>query len=81
MTASIDWPISWDRPTKKGGPLRAAFTFIAVTPEQMHELNTRLVALLAEFPPAATTDPSVRRVSVSVMARPLELDRPPEATS
>jgi DNA-binding transcriptional ArsR family regulator len=72
LDATPNWPREWV------DVLGLYDTFVHVTPEQMHELNERLLALLAEYRTLAQDDPRGRRVQVNVFARPLEPDVGPE---
>jgi DNA-binding transcriptional ArsR family regulator len=72
LDASPSWPAEWV------DVLGLHDTFVHVTPEQMHDLNARLDALLAEYRSLAQADPRGRRVSVNVFARPLEPGVVPE---
>jgi len=68
LDATPNWPREWV------DVLGLNDTFVHVTPEQMHELNGRLDALLAEYRTLARDDPRGRRITVNVIARPLEPD-------
>ena len=72
MDAAPNWPREWV------DVLGLYDTFVHVTPEQMHELNERLLALLGEYRTLAQDDPRGRRVQVNVFARPLEPEVAPE---
>ena len=73
LDATPNWPREWV------DVLGLNDTFVHVTPEQMHELNTRLDALLAEYRTRAQDDPRGRRVTVDVIARPLEPEIAPSS--
>jgi DNA-binding transcriptional ArsR family regulator len=72
LDATPNWPHEWV------DVLGLYDTFVHVTPEQMHELNDRLLAVLAEYRTLAQDDPRGRRVQVNVFARPLEPEVAPE---
>jgi DNA-binding transcriptional ArsR family regulator len=71
LDAAPNWPAEWV------DVLGLNDTFVHVTPEQMHELNTRLNALLAEYRSVGEGDPRARQISVNLFARPMEPDVAP----
>ena len=72
LDAAPNWPAEWV------DVFGLNDTFVTVTPEQMHELNSRLDALLAEYRTLGEGDPRARRASVSTFSRPMDLDVVPE---
>jgi DNA-binding transcriptional ArsR family regulator len=68
LDAAPNWPAEWV------DVFGLNDTFVTVTPEQMHELNNRLDALLAEYRTIGEGDPRARRASVSTFSRPMDLD-------
>jgi DNA-binding transcriptional ArsR family regulator len=73
LDAASNWPVEWV------DVFGLNDTFVTVTPEQMRELNTRLNALLAEYRTIGEGDPRVRRASVNIFSRPMDLDVVPES--
>jgi DNA-binding transcriptional ArsR family regulator len=73
LDATPNWPAEWV------DVFGLNDTFVHVTPEQMHELNTRLDALLAEYRTIGEGDPRARRASVNIFARPMDPDVVPES--
>src|SRR5215218_3089966 len=72
LDAAPNWPAEWV------DVFGLNDTFVTVTPEQMHELNSRLDALLAEYRTLGEGDPRARRASVSTFSRPMDLDAVPD---
>jgi DNA-binding transcriptional ArsR family regulator len=70
LDASPSWPAEWV------DVLGLNDVFVTVTPEQMHDLNARLEALLAEFRTVGEDDPRARRISVYTYARPTDFEPP-----
>lgn len=73
LDAAPSWPAEWV------DVLGLNDTFVTVTPEQMHDLNARLDALLAEYRTLASNDPRGLRVSMHTFARPRDLASPSAA--
>ena len=72
LDAAPNWPAEWVDVCGLND------TFVTVTPEQMHQLNGRLDALLAEYRTIGEGDPRARRASVSTFTRPMDLDAVPD---
>ena len=75
LDAAPGWPSHWV------DALGMSDTFVTVTPEQMQELQMRLVALLAEFRSAGEGVSQARKISVYSFARPLDPHLPPDEGS
>jgi DNA-binding transcriptional ArsR family regulator len=73
LDAAPNWPAEWV------DVLGLNDTFVTVTPEQMHELNARLEALLAEYRNVGEGHSRARRISVNLFARPVEPGVVPES--
>jgi DNA-binding transcriptional ArsR family regulator len=73
LDAAPGWPAEWVEVFGLND------TFVTVTPEQMHELNVRMNALVAEYRTIGEGDPRARRASVATFTRPMDPGVVPDA--
>ena len=74
LDVAEQWPDAW---VDAAG---LSDTFVTVTADQLRAVNAELLAVLDRWRTAGEDDPQARRVQVSLLAQPSELQSPPPSS-